>query len=75
MPTSPPPAWPIHDEGEVDAVARVARTGKWQYGIGSEGTELEEQFAEWIGKHDLELYAGYEKSGVEIYRKEENSDG
>jgi len=47
--TSAPPAWPIHDEREVEAVARVARSGKWQYGIGSEGTELEEQFAEWIG--------------------------
>ena len=47
--TDPPPQWPLHDDREVEAVTRVAKSGKWQYGLGKEGTELEEQFAEWIG--------------------------
>jgi hypothetical protein len=34
-----------------------------------------DRFAEWIKKHDLELFAGYEKSGVEIYKKKEDDDG
>jgi len=33
-----------------------------------------EAFKDWIRKHDLELYAGYEKSGVEIYRKKEEHE-
>lgn len=47
--TAPPASWPVFSEAEAEAVARVARSGKWQYGIGTEGTELEAQFAEWIG--------------------------
>ena len=65
--TSPPPAWPIQDEAEVDAVTRVARSGKWQYGIGSEGTELEEQFAEWIGsKHAISTINGTETMAISL---------
>jgi dTDP-4-amino-4,6-dideoxygalactose transaminase len=44
-----PPTWPIFDAEEVAAATRVAESGKWQYGIGKEGEELEAQFAEWIG--------------------------
>jgi len=47
--TTPLPEWPIQDEQEVEAAARVARSRKWQYGIGTEGIELEEQFAKWMG--------------------------
>jgi dTDP-4-amino-4,6-dideoxygalactose transaminase len=47
--TDPPPRWPLHDELEVEAATRVAKSGKWQYGLGTEGTELEAEFAEWIG--------------------------
>lgn len=46
---APPPEWPIYDEEEVAAATRVAESGKWQYGRGKEGEELEAQFAEWIG--------------------------
>ncbi|MDA0746047.1 MAG: DegT/DnrJ/EryC1/StrS family aminotransferase [bacterium] len=55
------PEWPIFDEKEVEAVTRVARSGKWQYGLGNEGQELEEQFAEWIGaKHAIATINGTE---------------
>ena len=47
--TAPPPEWPVYDEREAEAAARVARSGKWQYGGGTEGTELETEFADWIG--------------------------
>ncbi|MDP6778780.1 MAG: DegT/DnrJ/EryC1/StrS family aminotransferase [Candidatus Latescibacteria bacterium] len=46
---APPPEWPIHDDREAEAAARVARSGKWQYATGTEGTDLESEFAEWIG--------------------------
>ena len=45
----PPPRWPIFDEKEAEAAARVARSGHWQYGRGSEGEELEAMFSEWTG--------------------------
>ncbi len=47
--TAPPPEWPVHDEREAEAAARVAQSGKWQYGVGTEGTRLEAEFADWIG--------------------------
>ena len=45
----PPPRWPIFDEKEAEAAARVALSGHWQYGRGSEGEELEAMFSEWTG--------------------------
>ncbi len=45
----PPPVWPIFDAAEIEAATRVAKSGKWQYGLGKEGEELEAQFAEWVG--------------------------
>lgn len=46
---TPPPEWPIFDAKEVEAATRVAKSGKWQYGIGEEGVALEAEFAEWVG--------------------------
>ncbi len=46
---APPPEWPIYGADEVAAVSRVAESGKWQYGRGTKGEELEAQFAEWMG--------------------------
>jgi dTDP-4-amino-4,6-dideoxygalactose transaminase len=47
--SEPAPPWPIFDEREVEAVSRVVRSGKWQYGTGPEGVALEKEFAEWMG--------------------------
>ena len=65
--TEPPSVWPIWDELEAEAAARVARSGKWQYGIGTEGTELEAQFAEWIGaKHSISTINGTETMTIAL---------
>ena len=65
--TAPPPVWPIHDEREVEAAVRVAQSGKWQYGIGTEGTELETQFAEWIGsKYAISTINGTETMAIAL---------
>lgn len=47
--TRPLPTWPVRDEREEEAVLRVVRSGQWQYGVGSEGTAFEAEFAAWIG--------------------------
>lgn len=63
----PPPEWPIRDDQEAEAAARVARSGKWQYGIGTEGTELEEAFAGWNGsKYAISTINGTETMTIAL---------
>lgn len=38
------PTWPIWDEGEIEAVTEVVRSGKWFAGSGSKGKEFAELF-------------------------------
>ncbi len=40
------PGWPEFDEDEIEAVARVLRSGKVNYWTGNEGRRFEEEFAE-----------------------------
>ena len=65
--TAPPPEWPVYDTREEEAVLRVVRSGKWQYGMGQEGIELEEQFAEWIGsRHAISTINGTETMTIAL---------
>lgn len=41
--------WPTFDEEQVDAVARVLRSGKVNYWTGNEGRSFERDFAEYLG--------------------------
>ena len=41
--------WPVYDEEQVEAVARVLRSGKVNYWTGIEGREFEREFAEFTG--------------------------
>jgi dTDP-4-amino-4,6-dideoxygalactose transaminase len=43
--TAPFPAWPHYDEDEIEAVARVLRSGKVNYWTGSECRDFEREFA------------------------------
>ena len=71
-------------EGTLDKMLELAKPGGLLY-FRNNFDEVDkypihfdhsEQFEEWVKKHDLELFAGYDKSKVEIYRKkEENEDG
>ena len=64
---APVAEWPIHDDREAEAAARVARSGKWQYGVGTEGTDLEAEFAEWIGaKHAISTINGTETMTIAL---------
>ncbi len=64
---APLPEWPIHDDREAEAAARVARSGKWQYAAGTEGTDLEGEFAEWIGaKHAISTINGTETMTIAL---------
>ena len=47
--TTPLPPWPIFDEEQIDAVARVLRSGKVNYWTGQQGRRFEEEFAEYVG--------------------------
>jgi len=52
--TAPFPAWPVHDEREVEAVTRVARSGKWGELTGNEVRQFEKEFTAFIGvKHGV----------------------
>ena len=44
--TKPFPAWPVHDEREVEAVTRVVRSGNWGRLAGVEAPLLEKEFAQ-----------------------------
>ena len=65
-------------EGTLDKMLELTKPGGLLYFRNNFGDvdkypvhfDYSEQFARWTEKHSLELYAGYEKSGVEIYRKE-----
>ncbi|MCW8130440.1 MAG: DegT/DnrJ/EryC1/StrS family aminotransferase [Planctomycetota bacterium] len=47
------PAWPIHDEREVERVVRVVRSGQWSW-CGPEETEFRVAFRNFLGaKHGL----------------------
>jgi len=45
----PNSTWPAWDEREKEALAAVIDSGTGQYGIGEQGTKLEEELAEWMG--------------------------
>lgn len=41
--------WPVYDDEQLEAVARVLRSGKVNYWTGTEGRELEKEFAKFTG--------------------------
>lgn len=41
--------WPVFDEEQIEAVARVLRSGKVNYWTGEEGRLFEQEFAEYLG--------------------------
>jgi dTDP-4-amino-4,6-dideoxygalactose transaminase len=41
--------WPVYDDEQVEAAARVLRSGKVNYWTGTEGREFEREFAEFTG--------------------------
>lgn len=45
----PASQWPVVDEREKEALARVIDSGKLLYGQGEEGVRFEEELAEWMG--------------------------
>ena len=47
--TAPWPFWPHYAEDEVDAVARILRSGRVNYWTGGEGRAFESEFAEYHG--------------------------
>jgi dTDP-4-amino-4,6-dideoxygalactose transaminase len=52
-------AWPVFAEEEMDAAARVLRSGKVNYWTGQEGRAFEEEFAAFIGcKHAVAVANG-----------------
>jgi dTDP-4-amino-4,6-dideoxygalactose transaminase len=52
--TAPFPAWPVFDEREVEAVTRVARSGKWGELTGDEVRQFQREFATFVGaKHGI----------------------
>ena len=51
--------WPSFSEEEVEAVARVLRSGRVNYWTGEEGRAFEEEFAAWCGvRHAVALANG-----------------
>lgn len=46
---APLPRWPVFDEDQVDAVARVLHSGKVNYWTGEQGRRFEQEFAERVG--------------------------
>ncbi len=42
-------SWPAYDDDEIEAVARVLRSGKVNYWTGEEGRKFEDEFAEYTG--------------------------
>jgi dTDP-4-amino-4,6-dideoxygalactose transaminase len=51
--------WPSFSEEEIDAVARVMRSGRVNYWTGGEGKAFEEEFAAWCGaRHAIALANG-----------------
>jgi len=42
--------WPIYEEDEVEAVARVLRSGRVNYWTGGEGRAFEREFAGYVGR-------------------------
>jgi dTDP-4-amino-4,6-dideoxygalactose transaminase len=51
--------WPSFSEEEIDAVARVMRSGRVNYWTGGEGKAFEEEFAAWCGaRHAIALSNG-----------------
>ncbi len=53
------PAWPHFDEEQIEAVARVLRSGRVNYWTGSECMDFEEEFARYIGvPHAISLANG-----------------
>ncbi|HXW19549.1 MAG TPA: DegT/DnrJ/EryC1/StrS aminotransferase family protein [Roseiarcus sp.] len=51
--------WPSYSEEEVEAVARVLRSGRVNYWTGEEGRAFEEEFAAWCGvRHAVALANG-----------------
>jgi hypothetical protein len=52
-------AWPFFAEDEIEAAARVLRSGKVNYWTGNEGREFEKEYAEYTGKsHAVALANG-----------------
>jgi len=43
------PPWPYYDQDEMNAVARVLRSGKVNYWTGDEGRSFEREFADYVG--------------------------
>jgi dTDP-4-amino-4,6-dideoxygalactose transaminase len=53
------PPWPFFGDEEVEAAAKVLRSGKVNYWTGSEGRRFEEEFAEFSGcKHAIAVANG-----------------
>lgn len=51
--------WPSFSEEEIEAVARVLRSGRVNYWTGGEAKAFEEEFAEWCGaRHAIALSNG-----------------
>jgi dTDP-4-amino-4,6-dideoxygalactose transaminase len=52
-------AWPVFAEDEIEAAARVLRSGKVNYWTGQEGRAFEEEFAAFTGcKHAVAVANG-----------------
>ena len=57
--SAPFPRWPIYEEDEVEAVARVLRSGRVNYWTGEEGRAFEREFAGYVGReHAVALANG-----------------
>jgi hypothetical protein len=58
-PDRPTPTWPQLDEEQLDAAARVLRSGKLNYWTGPEGKAFEREYAESVGQpHAIALSNG-----------------
>lgn len=57
--TTPFPSWPHISEPEVEAAAKVLRSGRINYWTGDEGRKFEEEYAKFVGsKHAIVLANG-----------------
>jgi 3-amino-5-hydroxybenzoate synthase len=55
----PFPAWPVHDEREIQALTEVIESGNWWRIAGTKVTQFEEQFAQYQrGQHAVAVTSG-----------------
>ena len=51
--------WPVFDDEQIEAVAKVLRSGKVNYWTGTEGKTFEQEFADYVGvKHGIAVANG-----------------